>query len=212
MKKLKTWAEVFPQGTKEGDEEQRFFIALSRHPKFDWRSTKAIMKESNLNEGRVEEIIEKYLDMGLIFGSDSREDHWAYWERVPDLLKKDLRSISKKDKDGNVVFPVCTSCSSYENSKGGQIKSIQNMKKVVITGVSTGIGYASAKLLCNSGYIVYGSVRTNEDAERIASELGENLLKGKSKKFDVACSLRKNNLQENLQPQIIVHDAILMTN
>ena len=102
MKKLKTWAEVFPQGTKEGDEEQRFFIALSRHPKFHWRSTKAIMKESNLNEGRVEEIIEKYLDMGLIFGSDSREDHWAYWERVPDLLKKDLRSISKKDKDGRI--------------------------------------------------------------------------------------------------------------
>ena len=51
---------------------------------------------------------------------------------------------------------------------------IQNMKKVVITGVSTGIGYASAKILCNSGYIVYGSVRTNEDAERIASELGVN--------------------------------------
>ena len=48
------------------------------------------------------------------------------------------------------------------------------MKKVVITGVSTGIGYASAKILCNSGYIVYGSVRTNEDAERIASELGVN--------------------------------------
>ena len=51
---------------------------------------------------------------------------------------------------------------------------IQNMKKVVITGVSTGIGYASAKILCNSGYIVYGSVRTNVDAERIASELGVN--------------------------------------
>ena len=40
--------------------------------------------------------------MGLIFGSETNEDHWAYWERVPDLLKKDLRSISKKDKDGRV--------------------------------------------------------------------------------------------------------------
>ena len=48
------------------------------------------------------------------------------------------------------------------------------MKKVVITGVSTGIGYSSAKILCNSGYIVYGSVRKSEDVERIADELGEN--------------------------------------
>ena len=48
------------------------------------------------------------------------------------------------------------------------------MKKVVITGVSTGIGYSSAKILCNSGYAVYGSVRKNEDADRIADKLGEN--------------------------------------
>ena len=43
----------------------------------------------------------------------------------------------------------------------------------------------------------------------VGNELGENLLKGKSKKFDVACSIRKNNFQNNLQLQIVVHDAIL---
>ena len=48
------------------------------------------------------------------------------------------------------------------------------MKKVVITGVSTGIGYSSAKILCDSGYFVYGSVRKNEDGERLTSELGDN--------------------------------------
>ena len=48
------------------------------------------------------------------------------------------------------------------------------MKKVVITGVSTGIGYSSAKILCDSGYLVYGSVRKNEDADRIADKLGKN--------------------------------------
>jgi len=48
------------------------------------------------------------------------------------------------------------------------------MKKVVITGVSTGIGYSSAKILCDSGYFVYGSVRKNEDAEKLSSELGNN--------------------------------------
>ena len=50
----------------------------------------------------------------------------------------------------------------------------QNMKKVIITGVSTGIGYACAKILCNSGYFVYGSVRKSEDAERVKDKLGDN--------------------------------------
>ena len=48
------------------------------------------------------------------------------------------------------------------------------MKKVVITGVSTGIGYSSAKILCDSGYRVFGSVRKQEDAEKITSEFGAN--------------------------------------
>ena len=48
------------------------------------------------------------------------------------------------------------------------------MKKVVITGVSTGIGYSSAKILCDSGYRVFGSVRKQEDAEKVTSEFGAN--------------------------------------
>ena len=48
------------------------------------------------------------------------------------------------------------------------------MKKVVITGVSTGIGYSTAKILCNSGYFVYGSIRKEEHAEKLSVELGEN--------------------------------------
>jgi len=48
------------------------------------------------------------------------------------------------------------------------------MKKIVITGVSTGIGYASAKILCNAGYRVYGSVRNSEDADRLSAEFGDN--------------------------------------
>ena len=42
----------------------------------------------------------------------------------------------------------------------------------VITGVSTGIGYATAKLLVERGFQVFGSVRSEADAERIAREFG----------------------------------------
>ena len=50
------------------------------------------------------------------------------------------------------------------------------MKSVVITGTSTGIGYQTSKTLIASGYRVFGSVRTNEDADRVAIELGKNFI------------------------------------
>jgi NAD(P)-dependent dehydrogenase (short-subunit alcohol dehydrogenase family) len=48
------------------------------------------------------------------------------------------------------------------------------MKSVVITGASTGIGWACAKLLLDKGYRVFGSVRKQADAERLGSEFGAN--------------------------------------
>jgi NAD(P)-dependent dehydrogenase (short-subunit alcohol dehydrogenase family) len=48
------------------------------------------------------------------------------------------------------------------------------MKIVVITGVSTGIGYAMAADLVQRGYHVFGSVRHQTDADRVQKELGAN--------------------------------------
>jgi NAD(P)-dependent dehydrogenase (short-subunit alcohol dehydrogenase family) len=49
-------------------------------------------------------------------------------------------------------------------------------KFILITGVSTGIGYGAAKELIRRGYTVFGSVRKQEDADRVKSELGSNFL------------------------------------
>jgi len=46
------------------------------------------------------------------------------------------------------------------------------MRSVVVTGASTGIGYASAKMLIAAGFRVFGSVRNKADAERVSKELG----------------------------------------
>lgn len=46
------------------------------------------------------------------------------------------------------------------------------MRTVVITGVSSGIGYTTAQLLLGRGFRVFGSVRKAADAERLAAELG----------------------------------------
>src|SRR5215472_14340502 len=50
------------------------------------------------------------------------------------------------------------------------------MKYVVVTGASTGIGWATAKLLLNKGFRVFGSVRKQADADRLRSEFGANFI------------------------------------
>ena len=47
-------------------------------------------------------------------------------------------------------------------------------KNILITGVSTGIGYGAARQFIQSGYTVFGSVRTPADANRLQAELGES--------------------------------------
>ena len=48
------------------------------------------------------------------------------------------------------------------------------MKHILITGVSSGIGFITAQELCAIGYHVFGSVRSGEDAKRLETELGTN--------------------------------------
>jgi hypothetical protein len=52
--------------------------------------------------------------------------------------------------------------------------AVSPMKSVVITGASTGIGWATAKLLLERGFRVFGSVRKQADADRLKSEFGAN--------------------------------------
>jgi len=48
----------------------------------------------------------------------------------------------------------------------------QQLKSILITGASTGIGYEAAKACIARGYQVYGSVRKQADADRLSNELG----------------------------------------
>jgi len=48
------------------------------------------------------------------------------------------------------------------------------MKHFLITGVSSGIGYAGAEALIGAGHHVFGSVRTADDSARVMDALGEN--------------------------------------
>jgi NAD(P)-dependent dehydrogenase (short-subunit alcohol dehydrogenase family) len=50
------------------------------------------------------------------------------------------------------------------------------MRSIVITGVSTGIGHATARILLARGFRVFGSVRNQADAQRLQGEFGANFV------------------------------------
>ncbi len=50
------------------------------------------------------------------------------------------------------------------------------MKSVVITGVSSGIGFSGADILCQAGYKVYGSVRKEETANPLLKKHPNNFI------------------------------------
>jgi NAD(P)-dependent dehydrogenase (short-subunit alcohol dehydrogenase family) len=51
-----------------------------------------------------------------------------------------------------------------------------NSKDVVVTGVSTGIGRGTTRVLVSKGFRVFGSVRKQADAERLQTEFGEGFV------------------------------------
>jgi NAD(P)-dependent dehydrogenase (short-subunit alcohol dehydrogenase family) len=50
--------------------------------------------------------------------------------------------------------------------------AMANSKDVVVTGVSTGIGWGTTKVLVSKGFRVFGSVRKQADGDVVAKQLG----------------------------------------
>jgi len=51
-----------------------------------------------------------------------------------------------------------------------------NSKDVVVTGVTTGIGWGTTKVLVSKGFRVFGSVRKQADADRLQNEFGDGFV------------------------------------
>src|SRR5260370_18521982 len=51
-----------------------------------------------------------------------------------------------------------------------------NSKDVVVTGVETGIGWGTTKVLVSKGFRVFGSVRKQADADRLQREFGNGFV------------------------------------
>src|ERR1700693_4153721 len=55
-------------------------------------------------------------------------------------------------------------------------RAMADSKDVVVTGVSTGIGWGTTKVLVSKGFRVFGSVRKQADADRLQREFGNGFV------------------------------------
>lgn len=98
----KKWYEV-----SQGD-ENHFFIGKNGtsglvRSQYDYRSAKALAKESGLSDKRVEEIISKYLKLGIVIQSPNKEDNYGYWLRVaPHLNATTHQTVAQADQADRV--------------------------------------------------------------------------------------------------------------
>ena len=78
------------------------------------------------------------------------------------------------------------------------------MKYILITGVSTGIGYDAVKHFVGQDYFVFGSVRKEADQQRLAAEFPERF---KCLRFDIcdrpAIAAAVKQVEETLQGQLL---------
>ena len=87
------------------------------------------------------------------------------------------------------------------------------MKNIVITGVSTGIGYSSTKRLINHGYRVFGSVRNVEDAERLQIKFGDNyhpIIFDVVNKYQIkeAVNIEEEFIKKHLEPDLNISEIV----
>jgi NAD(P)-dependent dehydrogenase (short-subunit alcohol dehydrogenase family) len=62
------------------------------------------------------------------------------------------------------------------NSDHLRRNAMANSKDVVVTGVSTGIGWGTTKVLVSKGFRVFGSVRKQADADHLQREFGDGFV------------------------------------
>jgi hypothetical protein len=155
------WTEVYPQGTREGDEEQRFFISLARHPKYTWRSTAQLAKDAKITPERVEEICNKYLKRKIVMQCPTNVDQWGYWERNKELLEDEDLSIASKDQGERIDKAINPAVTGTGKMGLGNLPPNPTMqKKVVICPFCGGTGqdhYRKCKLCGGRGTTTLGS-------------------------------------------------------
>ncbi|MEM7581305.1 MAG: SDR family NAD(P)-dependent oxidoreductase [Mastigocoleus sp.] len=83
------------------------------------------------------------------------------------------------------------------------------MQSVVVTGVSTGIGWGTLKILNSKGIHVFGSVRKSEDAKRLTDEFGHGFT---PLMFDVTDEKSVHEAAENVGNQINGNNLLGLVN
>lgn len=101
--KPKKWHEIY-----KGNDERAFFVGKDGksglvRTSYTYRSVSALVKESGLSKDKVEQMVNKFLGLGIIFQSDNHDDQYGYWERVnPNYVVGGAKTIVAKDQESRV--------------------------------------------------------------------------------------------------------------
>jgi NAD(P)-dependent dehydrogenase (short-subunit alcohol dehydrogenase family) len=82
-------------------------------------------------------------------------------------MNRAISIIKKSDAIQNI---------SRMNTAHASKNAMADSKDVVVTGVSTGIGWGTTKVLISKGFRVFGSVRKRTDADRLQREFGKGFV------------------------------------
>ncbi len=128
------WWQVYPNGTRAGDEEAAFFQALAQRQDRVWATVGQLIEETVLPQERIHQIIQKYQATGMVVASVESPGLWGYWERV-EGLPVDLEEKAAL-QDGSVVIAAITSCTNTSNPSV-MIAAGLLAKKAVAKGLHT---------------------------------------------------------------------------
>jgi len=78
------------------------------------------------------------------------------------------------------------------------------MKNILVTGVSTGIGYDAVRYFSQRGYRVFGSVRKDADVERLQADFPKNF---ESLQFDVTDTARIETERDRVE-QLLAGESL----
>ncbi len=88
-------------------------------------------------------------------------------------------------------------------------KSTEMKKFALVTGASTGIGYATVRDLLGAGYTVFGSVRKAKDAERLKQDFGADCI---PLQFDVCDEKAIQDSIKTVEATVGTHGLSLLVN
>ncbi len=131
-------------------------------------------EEVKKSERQLQQTVDAIPQTIVVLGSDGSVEYAN--RTVIDYTGLSAEDLKVTRNAATRLPPRCTLYTLKVNSNPLRRNAMANSKDVVVTGVSTGIGWGTTKVLVSKGFRVFGSVRKQADADRLQREFGNGFV------------------------------------